>query len=336
MAHQQIIDFEERKYSSRHVSAKGRKGYEKRLSFQNLNSNAYVIKRDEKEMNDFVTSNEFNQFDKRISDKINDIRIDTNKIPEIDKSVYQIKVDLSTAKSNTNALTKDFSSVKSDVVILKNSAENIEKYIKDEFTKQKNELSEFKTEIKDEVVSFKSTTTWLALGIIVSILISNFFKFNKILLPPHCRWSFYLYTPNICSYNYSQGVVFMELDYRQIPYEQLNSYIPQGRGMIKWAPFATMPEQYEVVNQLIHEQSLSPEPKLTNDTILNDDRAALQLINQTAIVRYWSSGQEVMIECEIIKLDKDTQSLIVRKNEQILKYLLLSYIRSETWCVYKY
>lgn len=110
----------------------------------------------------------------------------------------------------------------------------------------------------------------------------------------------------------------MELDYRQIPYEQLDSNIPVGRGMIKWAPFATMPEQYESVNQLICEQSLSPEPKLTDDTIINNERAALELINQTAIVRYWSSGQEVMIECEIIKLDKESQSLLVRKNEQIL------------------
>ena len=129
---------------------------------------------------------------------------------------------------------------------------------------------------------------------------------------------FYLYTPNICSYNYSQGVIHMTLDYRLIPYEQLNSNIPQGRGMIKWAPFATMPEQYESVNQLIYEQSLSPEPKLTDDTILNNERAAIQLINQTAIVRYWTSGQEVMIECEVIKLDKESQSLIIEKNEQIL------------------
>lgn len=110
----------------------------------------------------------------------------------------------------------------------------------------------------------------------------------------------------------------MELDYRQIPYDQLDSNIPQGRGMIKWAPFATMPEQYESVNQLIYEQSLSPEPNLTDDTISNNEHVALQLINQTAIVRYWASGQEVMIECVIIKLDKESQSLIVEKNEQIL------------------
>lgn len=67
----------------------------------------------------------------------------------------------------------------------------------------------------------------------------------------------------------------MTLDYRHIPYEQLDSNIPQSRGMIKWAQFVAMAEQYESVNQLIYEQSLSSELKLTDDTILNNEHAAL-------------------------------------------------------------
>ncbi|MEC5417099.1 YolD-like family protein, partial [Staphylococcus hominis] len=39
-----------------------------------------------------------------------------------------------------------------------------------------------------------------------------------------------------------------ETDYRNIPREYLDTNIPQGRGMIKWAPFAVMPEQYERIN----------------------------------------------------------------------------------------
>ena len=27
------------------------------------------------------------------------------------------------------------------------------------------------------------------------------------------------------------------MDYRELPQSELNSNIPQGRGMIKWAPF---------------------------------------------------------------------------------------------------
>lgn len=110
----------------------------------------------------------------------------------------------------------------------------------------------------------------------------------------------------------------MILDYRNIPYEELDSNIPYGPGMIKWMPFATMPEQYENIDQMMHELSLMSEPNLSQDLLEVNERIAFQLVGQTAIIRYWSSGQEVMIECEIIKLDKDIQSLLVEKNEKIL------------------
>ena len=48
------------------------------------------------------------------------------------------------------------------------------------------------------------------------------------------------------------------MDYRELPQSELNSNIPQGRGMIKWAPFATMPEQYENVNKMIEAQAHVP------------------------------------------------------------------------------
>lgn len=41
--------------------------------------------------------------------------------------------------------------------------------------------------------------------------------------------------------------------------------IPQGRGMIKWAPFATMPEQFENVDRLKVEQAYVLKPNLTDE-----------------------------------------------------------------------
>lgn len=38
-----------------------------------------------------------------------------------------------------------------------------------------------------------------------------------------------------------------ETDYRKIPKQYLNSNIPEGRKMIKWAPFASVPQQYEII-----------------------------------------------------------------------------------------
>ncbi|MDT4120030.1 YolD-like family protein, partial [Staphylococcus aureus] len=40
-----------------------------------------------------------------------------------------------------------------------------------------------------------------------------------------------------------------ETDYRNVPRELLDNNIPMGRGMIKWAPFATLPEQFETIQQ---------------------------------------------------------------------------------------
>ncbi|WP_338132646.1 hypothetical protein [Staphylococcus succinus] len=40
-----------------------------------------------------------------------------------------------------------------------------------------------------------------------------------------------------------------ETDYRKIPSEYLNPRIPKGREKIKWAPFATIPEQHERLKQ---------------------------------------------------------------------------------------
>ena len=41
--------------------------------------------------------------------------------------------------------------------------------------------------------------------------------------------------------------IFNEMDYRNIPRDMLDKNIPTGRGMVKWAPFATLPEQFETI-----------------------------------------------------------------------------------------
>ncbi len=41
-----------------------------------------------------------------------------------------------------------------------------------------------------------------------------------------------------------------ETDYRNVPRELLDNNIPMGRGMIKWAPFATLPEQFETIRTI--------------------------------------------------------------------------------------
>ncbi|MDF9615519.1 YolD-like family protein [Bacillus cereus] len=44
-----------------------------------------------------------------------------------------------------------------------------------------------------------------------------------------------------------------------------NANMPKGRGMIKWQPFASMPEQFVCIKDMIQEQTKIPRPILTQD-----------------------------------------------------------------------
>ncbi|CAD2079789.1 YolD-like family protein [Phocicoccus pinnipedialis] len=110
----------------------------------------------------------------------------------------------------------------------------------------------------------------------------------------------------------------MKLEYRQTKYKKLNSKIPKGRGMVKWMPFATMPEQYEAIQELIEAHNLKDVPILPNDMLEKNERIAKEMIGQTVIVRYWSAGQEIMMEYTLAGIHEETEKIIFHKNNKIL------------------
>lgn len=114
-----------------------------------------------------------------------------------------------------------------------------------------------------------------------------------------------------------------ESDYRNIPREYLNTRIPEGRGMVKWAPFAkiTMPEQYEMLNQFKQDQNKIDKPILS-DNQLNDlnDKMIFKMYNDPAIeVRYYLKGYIQAIEAYIHKLDVHTQLLYLYEGNGLSK-----------------
>ncbi len=52
-----------------------------------------------------------------------------------------------------------------------------------------------------------------------------------------------------------------------VTFQVLDNNIPMGRGMIKWAPFATLPEQFETIQQYIIDQNKSTRPVLSDDQL---------------------------------------------------------------------
>ncbi|WP_339327593.1 YolD-like family protein [Mammaliicoccus sciuri] len=112
-----------------------------------------------------------------------------------------------------------------------------------------------------------------------------------------------------------------ETDYRKIPKEYLNKNIPKGRGMIKWQPFASVPQQYEIINQHIKDQNKTDKPSLDELALrdLNDVLAQKLFYDPPATIKYWEKGYYKTIECEINKFDSERNKLEVLENgEKVL------------------
>lgn len=97
-----------------------------------------------------------------------------------------------------------------------------------------------------------------------------------------------------------------------------NKNIPQGRGMIKWAPFATMPEQFENVSKIQENNTHVPKPNLTDELQQELELKLRELVGQNVILRYWQSGYEYQVECVIESMDDWSRVITVRKEDSFM------------------
>ncbi|EOB7134203.1 TPA: YolD-like family protein [Staphylococcus aureus] len=96
-----------------------------------------------------------------------------------------------------------------------------------------------------------------------------------------------------------------ETDYRNVPRELLDNNIPMGRGMIKWAPFATLPEQFETIQQYIIDQNKITRPVLSDDQLAELNirlHEALQYA-QPVEVKFYNNGFVDSVRLIIYRID---------------------------------
>ncbi|HEG7424877.1 TPA: YolD-like family protein [Staphylococcus aureus] len=96
-----------------------------------------------------------------------------------------------------------------------------------------------------------------------------------------------------------------ETDYRNIPSELLDSNIPVGRGMIKWAAFTTLPEQFETIQQYIIDQNKITRPVLSDDQLAELNirlHEALQYA-QPVEVKFYNNGFVDSVRLTIYRID---------------------------------
>ncbi|HHC5857751.1 TPA: YolD-like family protein [Staphylococcus aureus] len=96
-----------------------------------------------------------------------------------------------------------------------------------------------------------------------------------------------------------------ETDYRNVPRELLDNNIPMGIGMIKWAPFATLPEQFETIQQYIIDQNKIKRPVLSDDQLAELNirlHEALQYA-QPVEVKFYNNGFVDSVRLTIYRID---------------------------------
>ncbi|HDC8219807.1 TPA: YolD-like family protein [Staphylococcus aureus] len=102
-----------------------------------------------------------------------------------------------------------------------------------------------------------------------------------------------------------------ETDYRNVPRELLDNNIPMGRGMIKWAPFATLPEQFETIQQYIIDQNKITRPVLSDDQLAELNirlHEALQYA-QPVEVKFYNNGFVDSVRLTIYRIDANNYEI---------------------------
>lgn len=100
--------------------------------------------------------------------------------------------------------------------------------------------------------------------------------------------------------------IYGETDYRKIDRSKLNPNIPKGRGMIKWMPFATMPEQFQNIQEQIEQQNKIERPELSDDRLEELNRTLQEAIHSTrlVLVEFYHDGYIHQLTMSVEQIDQ--------------------------------
>ncbi|MEN1938987.1 YolD-like family protein [Paenibacillus sp. 102] len=86
----------------------------------------------------------------------------------------------------------------------------------------------------------------------------------------------------------------------------------KGRGMVKWQPFAAIPEQYEGIERILEEQYKVPKPFLTEDTKERIERALNDSLQNDSeiLVSYYRDGYIHDEYITVLDIDIHTKTLV--------------------------
>ncbi|MCU5209327.1 YolD-like family protein [Bacillus paranthracis] len=105
-----------------------------------------------------------------------------------------------------------------------------------------------------------------------------------------------------------------------------NANMPKGRGMVKWTPFAAMPEQFAGIREIVKENTKVERPTLTQDEQERIENMLLcsLLSEEEILITYYEDGFLLTSYMNVIDIDPLNKSIICTDafyNNMTLKFI---------------
>ncbi|MDA2067771.1 YolD-like family protein [Bacillus cereus] len=91
-----------------------------------------------------------------------------------------------------------------------------------------------------------------------------------------------------------------------------NANMPKGRKMIKWTPFAAMPEQFAGIREIIKEKNKVTRPILTaEEKELIENMLLCSLVSEEEIlITYYEDGYLLSSYMTVVDIDPSTSAVV--------------------------
>ncbi|MEI5871314.1 YolD-like family protein [Bacillus albus] len=91
-----------------------------------------------------------------------------------------------------------------------------------------------------------------------------------------------------------------------------NANMPKGRGMVKWSPFAAMPEQFAGIREIIKEKNKVTRPILTDEEkeLIENMLLCSLLSEEEILITYYEDGYLLSSYMTVVDIDSSNSAVI--------------------------
>lgn len=91
-----------------------------------------------------------------------------------------------------------------------------------------------------------------------------------------------------------------------------NANMPKGRGMVKWSPFAAMPEQFAGIREIIKEKNKVTRPILTSEEkeLIENMLLCSLLSEEEILITYYEDGYLLSSYMTVVDIDPSNSAVI--------------------------